>query len=190
MKIIQIRGTNGVGKTTVMRGFLSKHETEIIKVNVGGKDIECTKAGDFIIIGRYDRNECGGCDSAVANGEQLKNLIAKIMRTLRPYCLIFEGLIYGKTYSFTKSIYDYSRAIKADFKAICLVPTFKKALERVYGRNGGKEIDIKNLESGWACYIRGNEKLKRSGVPVAEFNTGLMTKEETEGILDYVLDGE
>lgn len=186
MKIIQIRGNNGVGKTTMVREFINANGSncEITSVSVGPRKIECHKINDIIIIGRYDKAACGGCDAAIKTGEELKNTIAKIVRTLKPSIIIFEGVMYGKSYGFTYEIYKYAQAIKADFVAICLEPSFDVSLERIYSRNGGKEVNVKSLESGWRGSIKSNKKLEFANVPIISCDTGKLTKEEMGKLLE------
>lgn len=187
MKIIQIRGNNGTGKTTIVREFIKKNEYEIVSVLVGRRKIECHKMGGIVVIGRYDKNVCGGCDASIKTGDELKETIAKIVKQFRPDVLIFEGVMYGKSVGFTNDIFKYSRAIGAEFLAICLEPSFEKSLERIYKRNGGKEINLKSLESGWKGSLRSNEKLRAIGVPTKTFDTGSMSIEEMGKIIEMVL---
>ena len=190
MKIIQIRGNNGTGKTTIVREFINKNESEIISVHVGKRDIECHKIGNIIIIGRYDKGMCGGCDAAIRTADELKETIAKICKTLKPEVLVFEGVMYGKSVSFTQEIYIYSRAVRAEFLAICLEPPFDTTLERIYGRNGGNDVNVKALESGWRGSIRSNAKLRAMKVPMVTYNTGQMTLEEMGGVLEDAIKGQ
>lgn len=187
MKIIQIRGNNGTGKTTIVREFIKKHSDEIIKIPVGRREIECHKIGNIIIIGRYDKNICGGCDAAIQTGDELKNTIAKIVRLYHPDTLVFEGVMYGKSVDFTYQIYRYALKIKAEFLAICLEPDFDTTLERIYDRNGGKEVNVTSLESGWKGSIRSNRKLEAMKVPIKTFDTGKMTIEEMGRILEEAI---
>ena len=105
MKIIQIRGINGSGKTTLVRGLLDTLEYENVEVFVNGKAVICHKSERIFVIGRYDKNECGGCDASIENGNDLKELIAKVTKEYKPEILIFEGVMYGKTFSFTYEIF-------------------------------------------------------------------------------------
>lgn len=170
----------------MVREFINANGSncEITSVSVGPRKIECHKINDIIIIGRYDKAACGGCDAAIKTGEELKNTIAKIVRTLKPSIIIFEGVMYGKSYGFTYEIYKYAQAIKADFVAICLEPSFDVSLERIYSRNGGKEVNVKSLESGWRGSIKSNKKLEFANVPIISCDTGKLTKEEMGKLLE------
>ena len=184
MKIIQVRGPNGSGKTTIIRNFIQKHGFEPVSVFVNGSEVECSRVGDAIIIGRYDRNECGGCDAAVNSAEQLKNAIAKIARTLKPRYLIFEGFIYGVSFNFTYQIFLYSKKIGADFVAICLEPPFEIALARIYSRNGGKEINIDSRERNYKVAMRSNLKLASANVNVVRIDTSEIEPEKMASIIE------
>jgi tRNA uridine 5-carbamoylmethylation protein Kti12 len=189
LKIIQIRGNNGTGKTTIIREFIKGKSSDIIKVFVEKHEIECHKINDIIIIGRYDKNDCGGCDPVIKSGDELKNLIAKILKLFKPKILIFEGVMYGKSFDFTYQIYRYALKMNIDFFAICLEPDFDTSLERIYKRNGGKEINVKNLESGFKGCIRSNLRLEAMKVPLKKYNTGKMTPKEMGEILEEAIQG-
>lgn len=180
MRIIQIRGNNGTGKTTLVRRFISGKKYRIITFYVLGRQIECTKIDDIIILGRYDQNECGGCDSAVKNAEELKILLGKVTNKEKPKTIIFEGVMYGKTFSLSYEIHKYCKAIGADYIALCLIADFETTLERIYRRNGGKKVNVENLHSSWKSSIRSNNKLKQAGVNVIKINTCTATKEEID----------
>lgn len=187
MKIIQVRGNNGTGKTTVVRGFVKKHDYAIITIEVSGREIECHKIQDTIVIGRYDKNECGGCDASIKTGDELKNVIAKIARTLKPKVIVFEGVMYGKTFSYSYEIFKFCKAIKAEYLGICLVPDFDTTLSRIYERNGGKEVNIEGLYGGWKSAIKSNKKLEKAKVPIVLLDTSVMNKEEMGRILEQYI---
>lgn len=140
-----------------------------------------------VVIGRYDKNACGGCDAAIKNGDELKETLAKVMRELSPDAIVFEGVMYGKSVDFTNQVYLFCKRKKADFTAICLEPSFEMSLQRIYERNGGKEINVKSLENGWRASIKSNKKLREMGVPTVTYNTGNMTKQEMGMVLEDVL---
>lgn len=190
MLIIQVRGSNGVGKTTVVRGFLEEQPCTVADevIHVNGRAIECHTAGDIFVIGRYNKNTCGGCDSAIKNAEELKNVLAYVARKIRPKVLIFEGVMYGKTVRLGLELFNFSKAIGAQFVAVCLEPAFDKALERIYTRNGGKDVNLKTLMSTWRSALKSNAALRAAGVSTMTFDTGNMTEEETRHIIGTVLE--
>lgn len=187
MKIIQIRGNNGTGKTTIVREFLNKHGSDIVSVRVGKRLIECHKVGNIIVIGRYDKNVCGGCDAAIRTAEELKDTIAKLIRTFKPEALIFEGVMYGKSFNLTWEFYNFAKAVRAEFLAICLEPDFETSLARIYKRNGGKEVNVNGLASGWRGSLKSNAKLRARGVPTKTYDTAKMTIEDMGRVLEEVL---
>lgn len=174
MKIIQIRGNNGTGKTTMVRGYIESHENELISVKVGGRTVDCHKVGNNIVIGRYDKNECGGCDASIKTGDELKETIAKVTRLYHPDAIVFEGVMYGKSFDFTYQIYRFALKVRAEFLAICLEPPFETTLERIYKRNGGKDVNISSLEKGYRASILSNNKLELGKIPIKRVNTAEM----------------
>lgn len=192
MKLIQICGNNGCGKTTVVRQFIARFmpDYEIVSITACGHKIECHKQDDIVVIGRYDKAECGGCDVAIRNATELKDAIAIIAKTVKPKVLIFEGVMYGKSFALRYEINKFAKAIGSDYMGICLEPPFDVTLERIYARNGGKEVNVKSLESGWRGAIKSNRKLKKVGVNITCVDTGSIPKDKMYEVLASAVMGD
>lgn len=186
MKIIQIRGSNGAGKTTVVRQFIAGRESEIIQVKVGNKTVQCTKVGDGVVIGRYDQNVCGGCDSAVKGADTLKDCIAAIAKK-KPEFIVFEGVLYGQTFDFSYQISKLAKILNAEYVALCLESPFAMNIERIYGRNGGKPIKVKALCDKYYRTLVNHVKLRDAGVNAISVDTTNVPLEKMGEILEEVI---
>lgn len=184
MKIIHVRGVNGVGKTTAVREYIEKGHFRVETTFLRGKQYFYHWDGETAILGRYDERVTGGVDGYIKDATELKDIIAYIARGIRPRTLVFEGVMYGKTFNFTYEIYNLARALKADFLAICLVPPFDTAMERVWERNGGKDVRVENLERMYKQAITANAKLRMAGVPTRDYDTRLIPLEQMYTILE------
>lgn len=140
MKIIQIRGSNGAGKTTIVRQFVQRNNLEIKKVNIKGKEtcISTNKNGSIVVLGRYDK-KTGGCD-LYDNTEHVLNTIMWTMINLKPKIIVFEGMIYSLSYKFASKVSDFVKKYNYQYIAISLYTNPDVVFERIYKRNGGKPI--------------------------------------------------
>ena len=94
--IINIRGTSGSGKSTIVYNLMKKYKTTNV-MNKDGK-IEATKIfapyGDIYAIGKYT-TPCGGCD-----GVPTQNGVCRLIGFYSKHGhVIFEGLIVTGCYA-------------------------------------------------------------------------------------------
>lgn len=140
MKVIQIRGSNGAGKTTIVRQFVQRNNLEIKKVNIKGKEtfISTNEKGNIVVLGRYDK-KTGGCD-LYENTEHVLNTIMWAIVNLKPQLIVFEGMIYSLSFKFASKVSDFVKKYNYQYVALSLYTNPDVVLERIYKRNGGKAI--------------------------------------------------
>lgn len=140
MKIIQIRGSNGAGKTTIVRQFVQRNNLEIKSVSVKGKEtfISTNKEGSIVVLGRYDK-KTGGCD-LYESTDHVLNTIMWAMVNLKPKIIVFEGMIYSLSYRFATKVSDFVKKYNYKYVALSLYTEPNVVLDRIYKRNGGKQI--------------------------------------------------
>lgn len=155
--IINLRGTNGSGKSTVARHFIevstaiTRHRTpvDLVHYESGGKQrmvegYACeTSFGPLVIVGPY-KTDCGGCDAiktqdlvctAVRNAAKLRPL----GHTERAPHVLFEGVIVSTIF---KRYLDLSRELGEMVWAYLDTP-LDVCLARIQARNGGEPIKEK-----------------------------------------------
>lgn len=61
-RIIQIRGANATGKTTIVRQFIDRHDLKMAWKDINGVKTPFYVSDDkkIVILGRYDRKTGGG----------------------------------------------------------------------------------------------------------------------------------
>lgn len=187
MKVIQIRGVNGVGKTTAVREYIRKGLFCAESIEMGGKQYSYQYDGKIAIIGNYDGAECGGVDGLIKNKDELKNLIAKILRTIKPDALIFEGVMYGQTFQFSYEINRLAKALGYEYIALCFVPPFETSLLRIWERNGGKDINVEQRQATYRSAIKSNSLLRMRGVTTKDIDTSSIPKEDMYRIIEEAL---
>jgi thymidylate kinase len=144
--IVNLRGTNGSGKSTVARGlimvdpearivYLAEYKTEAGAERwVPGYHVPKL---DLVVVGPY-RTDCGGCD-AIKTQALVKEAVRKAA-SLTTHVL-FEGVIVSTLFS---GYLELSKGLVADGRtplAWCYLDTpVEECLRRIQVRNGGKPI--------------------------------------------------
>ena len=184
MKVIQLRGTNGVGKTTAVREYMRNGQFWTESVEMGGSQYIYHFSGSVAIIGKYDgETATGGIDGYITNKDELKNLIVRILKRVKPQTLIFECVFYGVSYQFSYDIKTVVERMGYEYVALCLMPPFDVSLERIWGRNGSKDINVEARQSVYRQAIVSNSKLRAKGVNVKVIDTSKIPKEDMGKII-------
>ena len=171
MKLIQIRGCNGSGKTTMMRQFVEKHNLSIKEIKVNNIQTFISSSEDMktIVLGKYDR-KTGGCD-LYKNADHVVKTIYQLIKEYRPNTILFEGLIYGLTFKFAKELADNVKNYGYDYKGICLYLDPEEAIKRIYIRNGGKDINQEYIYNKTKSFLTSYNKLKEANYNVKLYDT-------------------
>jgi hypothetical protein len=95
--IINVRGTHGSGKSTLMRRLMATHAAEPHEVNTRGRPVAYVmaipKCGDVFVIGSYE-NPCGGCDVI----QPKSDVWPLVERFAAMGHVLFEGVLISTTY--------------------------------------------------------------------------------------------
>ena len=144
--ILNIRGTNGSGKTHLVRRLLAEHENEVIYDQTGKKIVAYNLFNlNTFVVGRYDV-ACGGAD-AMPKPKDMPgwNSMDVVEQEVRRYAkmgnVLFEGLIVSSVYGRWEKI-----AAELPFTWAFLDTPMEVCRQRVGERNGGKLL--KNEELG------------------------------------------
>lgn len=144
--IINLRGTNGSGKSTVAFALMGKRpqEVELAEYQTpAGKWKQVpgylVKELDLIIVGPY-RTACGGCDGIKTQDlicEAVENAFAEANNVL------FEGVIVSTLFSRYHALARKlgSKSPQGRFCWAYLDTPLETCLARIQERNGGKEIN-------------------------------------------------
>lgn len=97
MKIYQIRGTSGSGKTTVMRNFMKPNRWEQVHSPGRKKPLMCYNENDLIVLGDYE-SLYGGCDT-IGSAKAVYELIQKLAvgsYNGKERAIVCEGLLLSE----------------------------------------------------------------------------------------------
>lgn len=171
MSILNLRGTNGSGKSTIAHRLLKHPHQEIVLVRkrldskpVVGYRVDHPK-GEIIIVGPY-RTQCGGCDAIPT-----QDLVCAAVRAAARQCpnVFFEGLLVSGIYARYQKLSETCRAMGRDYVWGVLQTPLEESLRRVYARNGGKPIKEELVE----MKLRGVESAARKARAAGEQVVGI-----------------
>lgn len=136
--IINLRGTNGSGKSTAARSML-RHDSLLPEIREKGSNVtimgvNCLTDGRTILVGPYPEGKTGGCDR-VKTFEIMRGAIRRACDMRYPI-VIFESVTVSTVFG---SWADFCQ--QEPFWWVYLNTPLDVCIERVKLRNGGKEFD-------------------------------------------------
>lgn len=168
--IVNLRGTNGSGKSTVARDLIDLDQDAMRVTLVMYRTKAGREAGVFgyrlpnlrvVVVGKYE-TACGGCD-----GIKTQDLICDAVRAaadLEPNVL-FEGVIVSTLYS---RYAELAKEFPRRFAFAYLDTPLKTCLKRIQRRNGGKPIKEDLVAAKIRAIESTRQKAIADGFPVFE----------------------
>ena len=159
-RVVNLRGTNGSGKSTVAQAFIQGAPITQLEGCRGHRG----PAG-IVVLGPYS-TPCGGMDrvskTAEATGAVLGNCGAGP--------LLFEGVIISTVFSTWLAVSNKLRKVQERAGApveglvwAYLNTPLEVCLERVAERNGGKAVKTEQITSKWEGIVRQRRKAIDAG---------------------------
>ena len=170
--LVNIRGCNGAGKSTIPLSMMDDHRMRIIGIGPNGSRPFMTMFPTYgwIALGTYF-NKTGGLDTYKNNDETKRALDTALGFNMD---ILMEGVIASTIKS------TYSELFKnLDRKVIIMsfLPPFEVCLERIYERNGGKPIKEEQVLSKYRTVERNVEYFKQQGLTSLRINTAKVPRE-------------
>lgn len=176
MTIIQIRGTSGSGKTTVMRrvmvrlpGMLTRRP---IYVEGRKRPLYYEFGNNIVVLGSYE-SACGGCDTIGSAAQCFKEIVALDQMGKTVLC---EGLLLSEDVKWSSQL--------PDLRVVYLTTPLETCLKQIEGRrkeagndkplnpeNTRKRVDV--IERSRVKLINGNVDCRRCSSDQA---TGIILK--------------
>ena len=100
--IVAIKGTNGSGKSTVVRELIARlGKQSILRVNSKEAGYRCKyEDGSLFVLGKYKNAVCGGLDSSFSYGGAADDLLLCIDKLAPQGHVVCEGVIAITSYGF------------------------------------------------------------------------------------------
>ncbi len=157
--IIQIRGTSGSGKTTVMREVMDLMGDWNAKIVEGRKKPlyyrSCSDWPDTVVLGHYEESACGGCDT-IGSAPKVVDLIQEVKAKV----ILCEGLLLSEDVKWAKQM--------EDLHVVFLTTSLEECLRRITKRRkdagNDKPLNPKNTTNRIKVIKRSRLKLIEEGV--------------------------
>lgn len=162
IKIIQIMGSNGSGKTSLVKQLGELSESWTYLEGADGKVI-ATIFDDirYVAIGKYAPDACmGGCDG-MPTVDSIKKAILQVRRQYPDHWIVFEGMMISTIrttfYDFITTLAEHSHG-KVEAKVVVLKATVEGCMERIYGRGSAKpDLKVENVKAKCDLVIRNGQ---------------------------------
>ena len=179
--LVNIRGCNGSGKSTIPLSMMNDSGmcVETLYSSDGDKIVSFTvfPAYGWVALGTYF-NKTGGLDT-VKSIEHTKLALNAALCIYPEYDLLMEGILCSTTYSSYADIFHYVESTyKRKVIVLSLMPPVEKAIQRVYKRNGGKQVKNELIEAKWGMVYRSHQKFKNAGFCTVKVDSSKVTKEQ------------
>ena len=170
--LVNIRGCNGAGKSTIPLSMMDDPLMKVVGVGPKGSRPFLTLFPTYgwIALGTYF-NKTGGLDCYRSNDETRLALEKALEYDMD---ILMEGVIASTIKS------TYAELFKqVDRKVIIMsfLPPFEVCLERIYSRNGGKPIKEEQVLSKYRTVERNVEYFKQQGLTSLRINTAKVPRE-------------
>ncbi len=164
--IISVRGTNGSGKSTVVRGLMERGAAKPIFGVLGPSRPEAYKlllafvAEPVFVIGPYV-SETGGCDSV----HPFKLIIELLNKYSKQGHIVFEGMMISDTYGRIGVLLERwgLQAVFA-FLPTPLDECIRRVEQRRINRGNQKPLNPKNTINRYKSVQRVRDKIDKAGI--------------------------
>lgn len=162
--VVQLRGLNASGKTTAMRQFAYSRGLEEKQIDANGVRTWIMTGKGTAVIGRYPKtSNFGGCDSCIKGKQHLLDTIVELMAEGFEV-IAFEGFLFSGSAKLAKEINQLAADHGYRYIAVLMNLGYSTELNRLFTRNGGKEINLKSFDSGRKGVYRSHEELRKAGI--------------------------
>lgn len=182
MLIINIRGCNGAGKSTIPMSMMELDpEFEVIKLGVGKNGKPCAPAITvfhklkWVALGTYF-NKTGGMDTYGTNAET-QQALGYALAHYPDYDILMEGVIASTIKSTYATLFQSLESQGHQVLIMAFVPPLSVCLERIQQRNGGKPIKEDLVENKWRSVNSGVEYFRQAGITTLRIDTSKCSKE-------------
>lgn len=180
--IVNIRGCNGAGKSTVPMSMMELDpDFEVVKLGIGKNGKPCGPALTvfhkikWVALGTYF-NKTGGMDTYGSNDET-RYALDYAMTHYPGYDIVMEGVIASTIKSTYANLFRSLEDSGYQVLIMAFVPPLEVCLERIQQRNGGKPIKEDLVESKWHTVNSGVDYFRQQGLTALRIDTSKCSKQ-------------
>lgn len=165
--LVNIRGCNGAGKSTIPMSMMDDPEMYIHEImGSDGKRISAITvfpSYGWVALGTYF-NKTGGMDT-LRNNETTRMTLYAALDGFPEYNVLMEGIMASTIRSTYIDLFHEVEEHYPDLKVliISLLPPVEVAISRVYSRNGGKPINEEAVRGKWETVARNVLAFREAG---------------------------
>lgn len=181
--IVNIRGCNGSGKSTIPMSMMELDpDFEVVKLGVSKTGKPCSPAITifhklgWIALGTYF-NKTGGMDTYKTNADTVLALNYAI-KNYPEYDIVMEGVIASTIKSTYAELFQELEENGQEVLIMAFLPPLKVCLERIQKRNGGKPIKEELVASKWRSVYNGVKYFKEVGLTCSMVDTSRCSREK------------
>lgn len=165
--IIQIRGTSGSGKSTVVKNFMGL-ENWNSRFSVGRKKplYYQHESRPIVVLGHYE-SACGGCDT-IGSAPKVYDLIKSIPSEFHIVC---EGLLLSEDVKWTHQLFRDGYDVRVIFLTTPLAQCLSQVKSRREEAGNSEPLNPKNTENRVAVIERARIKLRAAGIVGVRLNS-------------------
>ena len=180
-KLINIRGCNGAGKSTVPISMLeSDPDSFELGWRVDGRLKTLATvfpAFNTLALGHY-HSKCGGMDS-IKDTDTIKSSLAAVWNL--PYNIIMEGIMASTVRQTYIDLFKSMNANNEPREIIIynILPPLQTCLDRIQERNGGKPIKEEQVASKWRTVDKNADAFAAEGFTSIKVSNAEISREDT-----------
>lgn len=177
--LVNIRGTNGSGKSTIPISMKDDPDTyEVVRPYKGKpkKILTVFPTYGWVALGAYNR-QVGGLDG-FPNKAFTEKVLRYALKKYPEYNILMEGILAATTYSTYAQMF---KEVQEDFNVqpviYYLMPPVETCIERIKQRNGGKPFKEELVHAKYGMMLRGIKKFEQAGeFPLFVVNNSTLDK--------------
>lgn len=179
--LVNIRGTNGSGKSTIPVSMKSDPDTyQVVRPYQGKprKILTVFPNYGWVALGAYER-QVGGLDGFPSKAFTEK-VLQYALKKFPQYNILMEGILASTTYSTYAELF---RNVQEEWEVqpviYYLMPPVEVCIERIKQRNGGKPFKEDLVQAKYGTMQRGIKKFSEAGeFPLFVINNSSFGKED------------
>ena len=180
--LVNIRGCNGAGKSTIPMSMMDDPEMYVHEIR--GSDgkrmsaITVFPTYGWVALGTYF-NKTGGMDTLRDNWTTRMTLYAAL-DGFPEYNVLMEGIMASTIRSTYIDLFHEVEEYYDDLKVlvISLLPPVEVAISRVYSRNGGKPIQEDAVRGKWETVARNVSAFREAGFTSVRVDSSKVPKDK------------
>lgn len=183
-RVVQVRGTHGSGKTTMVRQFLEIEGVDRLielPTSQGIANAILTNSG-FVVLGKYkDGSNFGGCD-----GYKNRTMVVEAIDAAldgNPAGVVFEGVFYGMTVKLARDVAEIAERHGYAYRGVYCHREFEDTVRAVHERNGGRPFNEEKQLVKCQKVLSSYTALKRIGYDMVKVDVASTPRAEMGRLL-------